>query len=268
MNTMYGFIGCGNMGGALAEVVAKKVLGEQLMVCDASFEKANRLAKLFGAQIADATTVARECQFVFIGVKPQGLCALFDEISPVLQSRETNVILVSMVAGTTISQIAALAGCECGIIRIMPNTPVSVGKGLILYDCNSRVSDEKKTEFLNALSEAGMLDYLPEQWIDAATAVSGCGPAFAFLFAEALADGGVECGLPRDKANLYAAQMLLGSAKLLLESGKHPGALKDAVCSPGGTTIAGVHALEDGALRATVMNAVTSAYQKTLNIKK
>ncbi|MBQ8310606.1 MAG: pyrroline-5-carboxylate reductase, partial [Clostridia bacterium] len=104
--------------------------------------------------------------------------------------------------------------------------------------------------------------------IDAASALSGCGPAFAYLFAEGLADGAVECGLARDQANLYAAQTLLGAAKLLLESGKHPGELKDAVCSPGGTTIAGVHALENGAFRATAMNAVVAAYEKTLKLKK
>ena len=268
MKTMFGFIGCGNMGGALAEAVAKRVLGEQLMVCDALSEKADRLAKLCGAQVADAVTIAKECQFVFIGVKPQGLRDLFAEISPTLQLRENNVTLISMAAGTSIQEIADLASCTCGIIRIMPNTPASVGEGMILYTHNSYVSEERMAEFLGTLAEAGMLDCLPEHSIDAASALSGCGPAFAFLFAEALADGGVECGLPRDKANLYAAQTLLGSAKLLLESGKHPGALKDAVCSPGGTTIAGVHALEDGAFRAAVMNAVTAAYQRTLEIKK
>ena len=268
MKTMFGFIGCGNMGGALAEAVAKRVLGEQLMVCDACYEKADRLAKLCGAQIADAVTVAKECQFVFIGVKPQGLKSLFAEIAPVLQLRESLVTLISMAAGTSIKEITDMAGCECGVIRIMPNTPVSVGEGMILYDYNQRVSEERKSEFLSVLAEAGTMDHLCEKSIDAASALSGCGPAFAFLFAEALADGGVECGLPREKANLYAAQMLLGSAKLLLESGKHPGALKDAVCSPGGTTIAGIHALEKGAFRASVMDAVTSAYQKTLDLNK
>ena len=115
---------------------------------------------------------------------------------------------------------------------------------------------------------AGKLDPIPEDKIDAASALSGCGPAFVYMFAEALSDGAVECGLPRDKAMLYAAQTLLGAAKLLKESGKHPGALKDAVCSPGGTTIAGVHALEDGAFRASTMNAVKRAYERTLELKK
>ena len=118
------------------------------------------------------------------------------------------------------------------------------------------------------MSAAGILDELGEHLIDAGSAVSGCGPAFVDLFIEALADGGVECGLPRDKALLYAAQMVMGSAKLVLESGEHPGTLKDRVCSPGGSTIVGVHALENGAMRSAVINAVVSAYEKTVDLGK
>ena len=153
------------------------------------------------------------------------------------------------------------------IIRIMPNTPVAVGEGMILYDANEWVTSEMLDAFSHALSKAGRLDRLPEGSIDAASALSGCGPAFVYLFSESLADGAVECGLSREKANLYAAQTLYGAAKLLLESGKHPGELKDAVCSPGGTTIAGVHALEEGSFRAATMSAVNAAYQKTLKLK-
>jgi len=144
--------------------------------------------------------------------------------------------------------------------------PASVGEGMILYDVNDLVTNQMTTEFLEIMSNAGKLDNLPEHLIDAGSAVSGCGPAFAFMFAEALADAGVECGLPRDKAILYAAQMLKGSAELLLRE-CNPGALKDKVCSPGGTTIAGVHALENAAFRAAAMNAVTSAYKRTLELK-
>ena len=175
--------------------------------------------------------------------------------------------LLSIVAGMPIEKIAALSGAE-RIIRIMPNTPASVGEGMILYDYNDAVTADQLADFSNALSEAGRLDHLPEKSIDAASALSGCGPAFVDLFIEALADGGVACGLPRAKAMAYAEQTLLGTAKLLLETGKHPGVLKDAVCSPGGTTIAGVHALENGGFRAATINAVTAAYQKTLQLKK
>ena len=138
---------------------------------------------------------------------------------------------------------------------------------MILYDVNNAVTDREIQGFLNGLSAAGRLDRIPERLIDAAGSLSGCGPAFVYLFAEALADGGVECGLPRDKALLYAAQTLLGAGKMLLETGKHPGVLKDAVCSPGGTTIAGVHALENGAFRADAMNAVKAAFEKTQALK-
>jgi len=265
----FGFIGCGNMGGALAGAVAKTVSGAELLFCDASLEKAQVLAERFGAEFcADAKQVAKACRFLFLGVKPQGFNKLFDEIAPILSSRTDRFVLVTMAAGVSIARVEALAGCACPIIRIMPNTPVSVGEGMILYSANETVSEEELQIFTASLSAAGCLDAIVEEKIDAASAVSGCGPAFVYLFAEALADGGVECGLPRDKALLYAAQTLKGAAELLLKTGKHPGELKDAVCSPGGTTIAGVHALEDCGFRAAAMNAVTAAYERTLELKK
>lgn len=268
MKNTFGFIGCGNMGGALAEAVAKTVLGDNIMVCDSAYDKAERLGRKCGMQVSDLASIVKSCQYIFLAVKPQGAESLFASIRPLLQKRKDPFVLISMLAGTSISTLEALAGCSCAIIRIMPNTPASVGEGMILYDYNDAVTADQLADFSNALSEAGRLDHLPEKSIDAASALSGCGPAFTFLFAEALADAGVECGLTRDQANLYAAQTLLGSAKLLLETGKHPGALKDAVCSPGGTTIAGVHALENGGFRAATINAVTAAYQKTLQLKK
>ena len=171
-----------------------------------------------------------------------------------------------MAAALQISFFEELLGITRPIIRIMPNTPASVGEGMILYAGNSKINEDIKADFIYIMSKAGKLDNLPENLIDAGSAVSGCGPAFAFMFAEALADAGVECGLPREKAILYAAQMLKGSAELIL-NGNNPAVLKDSVCSPGGTTIAGVHALENGAFRASAMNAVTSAYKRTLELK-
>ena len=268
MKGTFGFIGCGNMGGALAGAVAKTVIGKQITLCDACTEKAEMLATQCGARVADVQTVARECRYIFLGVKPQGFDGLFEEIRPILKKRDDELVLITMAAGISISAVEKLAGSDCPIIRIMPNTPVSVGEGMILYAANDQVSEEQIEVFQNALSAAGILDRIPEDKIDAASALSGCGPAFVYLFAEALADGAVECGLPRDKAMLYAAQTLSGASKLLLTSGKHPGALKDAVCSPGGTTIAGVHALENSAFRAAAMSAVTAAYEKTLKLKK
>ncbi len=268
MKYQFGFIGCGNMGGALAVSVAKTVAGGTILLCDANTEKAEALAKTIGADTADLQTLVGKSDYVFLGVKPQGFEGLFETIRPYLQARKSAPVLISMAAGVSISAVEQMAGGDIPVIRIMPNTPVSVGEGMILYACNALVSYDALNGFLTALSAAGRLDALDESKIDAASALSGCGPAFVYLFAEALADGAVECGLMRDKANLYAAQTLYGAAKLLLESGKHPGELKDAVCSPGGTTIAGVHALEEGSFRAASMDAVTAAYEKTLKLKK
>lgn len=251
-----GMIGCGNMGGALLNAAIAAGYRDAVCVSD---PYAGR-AESYGVAASDNVQIARECTFLFLGVKPQMLDGVLNEIQPILAARTDRFVLVSMAAGVSMAHIRAIV--EAPLIRIMPNTPVSVGEGMIVYD-SVGVTDAEIAEFRAILAKAGRLDPLPERLIDAAGAISGCGPAFAFLFAEALADGGVECGLPRDKAALYAAQMLLGSAKLLLNGG-HPGVLKDAVCSPGGTTIAGVHALESGAFRANVMNAVTAAYEKTL----
>ena len=264
----FGFIGCGNMGGALAQAVAKSVGGEKLLLCDADASKAEALAKACGATVTTLETLAATCDYIFLGVKPQGFEGLFSELRPLLQAGKKDFTLVSMAAGLSINAVEKMAGCDCAVIRIMPNTPVSVGKGMILYAANGKTTQTAENAFCAAMAQAGRLDAIPEDKIDAASALSGCGPAFVYLFAEALADGGVECGLPREKAMAYAAQTLLGAATLLLESGKHPGELKDAVCSPGGTTIAGVHALESGAFRASAMGAVTAAYEKTLQLKQ
>ena len=150
----------------------------------------------------------------------------------------------------------------------MPNTPCAVGEGIILYSSDKDVSVLDAEEFRSIFRKAGIVDKIPEALIDAAGCISGCGPAFAYLFVEAIADGGVNCGLPRDKALRYAAQTVLGAAKTVLSSGKHPGELKDAVCSPGGTTIEGVRALEEGSFRASSMGAVTASFKKTLKMKK
>ena len=267
----FGFIGCGNMGGALARAVAGKVIpeGGAVALTDADRPKADALAAATGATVTDLPDLVAGSDYIFLGVKPQGFEGLFGALRPLLRAKKGRTILVSMAAGVSISAVEKFAGVEnLPVIRIMPNTPASVGQGMILYAHNSFVTDDELAAFLSAMAGCGRLDALPEEKIDAASALSGCGPAFVYLFAEALADGAVECGLPRDKANLYAAQTIKGAAELLLSSGKHPGELKDAVCSPGGTTIVGVHALEDGGFRALAMDAVVSAYQRTLELKK
>jgi pyrroline-5-carboxylate reductase len=168
-----------------------------------------------------------------------------------------------MAAGLTMERITSLAGGDYPIIRIMPTIPCAVGAGVILYDSANGVTAEELAFFTDVMTGAGLVDQLDEHLIDAGCSISGCGPAFVSMFIEALADGGVECGLPRDKALALAAQTVSGAADMVLSSGEHPGKLKDNVCSPGGTTIAGVHALEEGCFRATSMNAVKAAYDKT-----
>ena len=262
----FGFIGTGNMGSALARAVAQAVGGNNLMLADSSAVKAQLLSKELGAVCSDTKSVAAKAKYIFLGVKPQVMEKVLSSISDVLRARKDRFILVTMAAGVSLGSIREMLKFDCPIIRIMPNTPVSKGKGMILYCLNENVFMDEIGEFCDALRLAGRIDRLEEKLIDAGSAVSGCGPAFVYLFAEAMADAGVECGLPRDKVLEYAAQTLSGAAELLLTSGKHPAVLKDEVCSPGGTTIAGVHALESGGFRGTVMNAVKSAYEKTKKI--
>lgn len=263
----YGFIGTGNMGAALARALAKTVPAADLYLCSRTAARAQTLADELGAHTAQAESVVRHCDTIFLGVKPQGMLPLLSSLYPLLEARQDKPLLVSMAAGITLSALEAAAP-GCPILRIMPNTACAVGAGLTLYDCGTLVTESQLADFLSAMSASGRLEHLTESLIDAGSAVAGCGGAFACLFMEALADGGVVCGLPRDKANIFAAQMLLGAAELALESDAHFGAMKDAVCSPGGSTIAGVHALEEGGFRGTAMNAVIAAYRRTLEMKQ
>ena len=265
MQYTFGFIGCGNMGGALVSAVSKNVDGAKIAVTDYCQDKVTALVDRLGVTPATANEIARESKFVVLGVKPQNMAETLAQIAEILQDR-TDVVVISMAVSTPISKIRALIGAELPVIRIMPNTPVAVGAGMVLYD-TAGVCEADENEFLQAFDKAGRFDKLPEDKIDSASALSGCGPAFVYAFAEALADGAVECGVPRDKAILYASQTLLGSAEMLLTYG-HPADLKDAVCSPGGTTIAGMHALENGSMRGAVMDAVLSAYKRALELKK
>ena len=189
-----GFIGIGNMGSALARAVSKKAGGERLLLANRTPQKSEALALELGAVPSDNQQVALEADFIFLGVKPQGLPALLAELSPLLHSRKEPALLISMAAGTSISKITELLSFSYPIIRIMPNTPVTVGEGMLLYSVGENVSEQNLKEFRGLLSNAGNLLALSEEQLDAGSALSGCGPAFICLFAEALADGGVLCG--------------------------------------------------------------------------
>lgn len=256
-----GFVGAGNMGGALAQAVCKKIGGENVIISCKTAEEADTVSKKLGCKNGTADDVVKGAEFVFLAVKPQVISEVADELKASFDEN-SECTIVSMLAGVTTDTLKDYFG-DRKIIRIMPNTPATVGEGMMLVSGNKNVTEDDIAKFKDLMSMSGELDEIPENLIDAATAVSGCGPAFVYMFIEALADGGVKCGLPREKAVKYAAQTLLGSAKMVLETGRHPEELKDAVCSPGGSTIAGVHSLEKGAFRNAAIDAVEAAYNKT-----
>lgn len=262
-----GFIGCGSMGGALARAAAKRADANDFMYSSASGEKARALAAELGGQAASNAEIAEKCGLIFLGVKPKYLRGVLAGIAPILQNRGGGFVLVSMAAGVTIASVVEMVGKPVPVIRIMPNTPALVGCGMTQY-AQEGVTPEQEEAFLELMSASGELDPLPESLIDAASAVSGCGPAFFCLALEGLADGGVAAGLPRDKALRYAAKTLEGIGRLALETGSHPGQLKDSVTSPGGSTIQGVRMLERAGVRSAFFEAAVSAYEKNLDLGK
>lgn len=244
------------MGGALARAVSK-VSTTEVYIYDYNEQKAEDFAKEIGAKKSDSITVAKECDYIFLGVKPNVLPSVLEGIRGSLGKG----VLVSMAAGVTLEKISAIV--DHPTIRIMPNTPVSVGSGMISFCKNNKVTEAQEKGFLEIMAESGKLLPIDERLIDAATAVAGCGPAFVYMFIEALADGGVQCGLPRDASLTLAAETVKGAAEMVLKTSKHPEQLKDDVCSPGGSTIVGVHALEDGGFRAAASGAVIASFEKT-----
>ncbi|MBE6701557.1 MAG: pyrroline-5-carboxylate reductase [Ruminococcaceae bacterium] len=267
MKTVFGFIGCGNMGGAIAKVVNSCNEEKEVLLSDLSINKATELKNEIGGSVSSNKEISQKADVIFLGVKPQVLKDTISSIRDLIKERE-DVLIVSMAAGVQIKKIEEYFASEVAVIRIMPNTPVSVGEGMVLYTCNSKVTKSQLDTFLTFMKLSGKLDEISENYIDAASAISGCGPAFVYMFIEALADGAVSCGLPRDKALLYASQTLVGSATLVQKSDRHPEELKDAVCSPGGSTIVGVKALENGQMRGSVINAVCESFNRTKELGK
>ena len=258
-----GFIGAGNMGGALATSVFFAAVDAHLLIADVDTIKAEVLAGAIGGKVVDNATLAAQCDYIFLGVKPQMMKDMLTDLKPSLKA---DTVLITMAAGLTTDQIRAWAG-DLPVIRIMPNTPVAVGEGMTLYTATADVTAEQLDGFVQMMEWSGKLCHLPESLIDSGCPVSGCGPAFAYLFIEALAAGGVEKGLSPEQSLQLAAQTVLGAAQMVLETGRDPIALKDAVCSPGGATLQGVAALERGDLRGTVLSAVDAAYKRTLELK-
>ena len=261
----YGFIGCGNMGGAIAKALAKETT--DLLLTSKSGTSAQKLAAALNCSFAtDNEAVAEQCSIIFLAVKPQMLKDVLTPLQTKLQEKKP--LIISMAAGYTLEQLSAMVGGGLPIIRIMPNTPSAIGKGLITYCANSLVTDAQLTQIRNDLKAAGKFDPIDEKLMDVASAAAGCSPAYAYMFIEAMADGAVACGLPRAKALEYAASAVAGAAEMVLQTGIHPGALKDAVCSPGGSTIAGVRALEENGFRGAVMDAIVAAYHRGQELGK
>ena len=248
------------MGGALARAIAEKTEPEEMLLANRTAEKARALAEELGCDYGTNANVAGGCRYIFLGVKPQGMAALAEDISPVLAARGDRFILVTMAAGLSAEKISALFGGDIPVIRIMPNTPVAIGEGMILCTANPLVTKAELAEFTDALEYAGICDMIPEEKIDAASVISGCGPAFMFMFISAFEEAG--------KA-LYLIAELTGStcaAGLALSSKEAPEELKIKVCSPGGTTIEGVHSFEQNELSRIVLEAAQASYRRTLEL--
>ncbi len=260
-----GFIGTGVMGSALARAANKNE--KDILLSNVPEKSAQELAIELGAKFGDNKTVAESCEYIVLAVKPQVIFSVIEEIAPVLKNRKDNFVLISIAAGVTIQSVKSAIGIDLPVIRLMPNTPVSVGKGVVLCAFDS-VSEAQKNEFLSMFSAAGICDEISEDKIDAAGALTGCGPAFAYIAMQALADGAVSCGIDRISATKYAEMTVLGAASLALSTGEHLDKLKDAVCSPAGSTIEGVNVLENRSVRAAFADAVKASYNRNRELGK
>lgn len=263
MQYKVGFIGCGNMGGALLSAVINNIGANNCCVCEKQPEKTADFVKKGVTQL-EITELSQNCEFIFLAVKPQALPQTIAEINGCLNK---NAVIITMAAGTDISTIQNLLDADHPIIRIMPNMPCAIGKGIVLYCHNALVSNEQKNEFLNLLNNVGLIDYIDQEKIDAASVISGCGPAFAYMFLEALANATEACGLNKESAVLYATHMLEGAALMVKHQNTEISDLITAVCSPKGTTIEGVEALRNLGFYEIVEKAVRASYNRTKELK-
>lgn len=259
------FIGTGNMGSALVRAACRAMGAGEVVISNRTPEKAEKLACETGCRAAaDNREAARTARTVFLCVKPKLIRGVAEEIRDLMPGK----IVVSVAAGVEIGDIQTWVGEDVPVLRIMPNTPCAIGKGMTALAGGKTAREEHFAEVERILSATGRVERLDEPLFDAFSAVAGCGPAFIYPYIEALADGGVAAGLPRRAALTYAAQMTLGAAAMVLESGEHPGKLKDDVCSPGGSTIEGVAELERHGLRGAAIDAVLAAWKKNGQLGK
>lgn len=258
-----GFIGAGNMGGAMIGGICNSSLiaPTQLIASDYSSAALSRLKDSYGIRTtSNNEDVARESDILFLAIKPNK----FAEVLPTIASSlKENCLVVSIAAGQSIHTVASLLNKDVKIIRAMPNTPALVGEAMSALCANEFVTEEELSYVKNLFECFGKAEIVVEDMIDTVIGVSGSSPAYVYMFIEAMADAAVADGMPRQMAYKFAAQSVLGAAKMVLETGAHPAALKDAVCSPGGTTIEAVAALEAGGLKGTVIAAQRACVQKS-----
>lgn len=263
---MIGFIGLGNMASAMIGGMLQKDMvtpGEIIGSCRTE-ETAQKIADRFGIETTtDNSIVAQAADILILAVKPQ----FFTEvIARIKDEVNADALIISIAAGKTMDYIETQFGRPLKLVRCMPNVPALVGEGITSVSRNERVSDEEMKQAMDLLSGMGKTSEIPERLIDAVVGVSGSSPAYVFLFIEAMADGAVAAGMPRSQAYEFAAQAVLGSARMVLETGRHPGELKDMVCSPGGTTIQAVKVLEEKGFRAAVMDAMEACIEKSKSL--
>jgi pyrroline-5-carboxylate reductase len=266
MSVPIGFLGAGQMATALAKGwTAAGLLDRTSSVASDPLPAAwTRFAADTGLRVVDSNAaVLAACRLIVLAVKPQVLPDVLWEIRPHVTRDH---LFVSIAAGVTLDQLADQLGQETRIVRVMPNTPALVGASAAGFAAGAAATAQDVEQVGQLFSAVGTACPLPEKLLDAVTGLSGSGPAFVYVFIEALADGGVRAGLPREVALKLAAQTVFGSAKMVLETATHPAALKDAVASPGGTTIAGLHALERAGFRAAAMDAVTAAANRATEL--
>lgn len=266
-----GIIGAGNMGTAIIKgYIAAGADASNIIVCGHHPEKLEAMKSELGITIApDVSSLTDASDAVMVAVKPKDMAKVLAEAAPRLKESQ---LIISIAAGKSIMAISEMLGSAAvpadkrKIIRVMPNTPAMVGEAMSALCRNEAVSDEEFASVMEIFAGVGKASEITENLMDVVGAVSGCSPAYVYMFIEAMADGGVRSGMPRAQAYEFAAQSVLGAAKMVLETGEHPGALKDAVCSPGGTTIEAVSVLERGGFRSTIIDAVTAAAEKSKNM--
>ncbi len=249
-----GFIGAGNMASAIIEgAISKKTIEAQnIYVFDIDTAKLEELKSALNVSIADSLlALVKNADIILLAVKPNILSMVLQDIKDDIGDKA----VVSIAAGWSADRIKDVIGADKKVLRLMPNTPLMVGEGMTVIETPHSLTADEFAFTETMFSSIGRVEQAPQKLMDAVTAVSGSGPAYVFLFIEALADAGVLCGLPRAQAIKLASQTVLGAAKMVLDTGSHPGALKDAVCSPGGTTIEAVKSLEQDGFRGTVIKA-------------